>query len=64
MRIFIYILIALSFGIIAFNSTLLDFENLLKGDSAVALIGILAAACVIVLLIILLISRSIAEKSR
>ncbi len=64
MKIFIYILIVLSIGVIIYNSTLLDFENLLFGDSAIALIGILAATCVIVLLSILLISRKISDKSK
>ena len=64
MKIFIYILIILSIAVIIYNSTLLDFENLLFGDSAIALIGILAATCVIVLLSILLISRKISNKSK
>lgn len=49
-------------GLIVFNATKLDFGALFEGDSQVAMIGILAAACVLVLLTILLISRRIAGK--
>ena len=62
MRIFIYILIALSAIVIAYNVTVLDFKDLLSEDSAIALIGIVCAACVIVLLSILLTSKSIDRK--
>lgn len=64
MKIFIYILIAAAFGLILFNATHLDFDNLLEGESRVAAIGVLAAACVILLLVILTISRRIAEKRK
>lgn len=62
MKIFIYAIMVLALGLIVFNATKLDFGALLEGDSQVALIGILAAACVLVLLTILLISRRIAGK--
>ncbi|CAM3361240.1 hypothetical protein [Aequorivita lipolytica] len=62
MKIFIYILIALATGLIIFNSTKLDFDQLFIGDSAVAAISILAGLCAILLLGILLVSKSIAAK--
>lgn len=62
MKIFIYSLLVIAVGLIVYNSTFLDTNNLLSGDSATALVGILASSCVIVLMAILLISRSIAEK--
>lgn len=62
MKIFIYILILLSLGVIVYNFTLLDFDNLLGKTSAIALIGILSAACVIALMAILLTSKAIAKK--
>ncbi|RKS55572.1 hypothetical protein BC962_0537 [Gillisia mitskevichiae] len=64
MKIFIYILIALSAIVIAYNVTVLNFEDLLSEDSAVALIGIVCAACVIVLLSILLTSKAIDHKAK
>lgn len=64
MKIFIYILMALALAVIVYNSTLLDFNDLLAKDSSIALIGILAAAIVIVLLGILLTSKAIDRKHR
>ncbi|MGM1056041.1 MAG: hypothetical protein ACQEWG_09165 [Bacteroidota bacterium] len=64
MKIFIYILILLSIGVIAYNFTILDFEDMLAKESSIALIGILAAAIVIVLLGILLTSKAIDKKHR
>ena len=64
MKTFIYILIAIATGLIIYNSTFLDFENLFSGESATALIGVLCAGIVILLMVILLMSRSIAEKVR
>lgn len=62
MKIFIYILILLSVGVIAYNFTILDFDDMLAKESSIALIGILAAAIVIVLLGILLTSKAIDKK--
>lgn len=64
MKIFIYTLIVIAAGLIIYNFTFLDFGDLLAGDSATALIGVLASSCVILLMVILLMSRSIAEKTR
>lgn len=63
MKIFIYTLIVLAAGLILYNLTFLDFENLFSDESATALIGILASAIVIVLMVILLVSRAIARKA-
>ncbi len=62
MKIFIYILIALSAGLVIFNISELNFEHLFEGDSAVAFISVMAGLCAILLLTILLISRSIAAR--
>ena len=64
MRIFIYTLLAIAVGLIIFNITLLDFENLLQGNSLVALIGILASMCAVCILIIFRISKNIDERTR
>lgn len=63
MKVFIYILIAIAAGLIIYNFTFLDLDNTFSGDSATALIGILASACVILLMVILLMSRAIAKKA-
>ncbi|MCV6630201.1 MAG: hypothetical protein OIF50_10105 [Flavobacteriaceae bacterium] len=62
MKILSYILIILAFALAAFNITLIDMDNPLKGDSFIAIICIAAALCAIVLLLILLASKKIQEK--
>lgn len=64
MKIFIYMLMVLAVVVIIYNFTLLDFNNILGEQSALALIGILAAACVLVLMGILLTSKAIAKKEK
>lgn len=64
MKIFTYVLIIIALLLVVFNITKLDFDNLFKGDSSIAAIGILAAACVILLLLILRTSKRISEKEK
>lgn len=64
MKIFIYILILLSVIVIIYNFTILDFGDLLGERSALALIGIVSAVCVIVLMAILLTSKAIEKKHK
>ncbi|NAY91489.1 hypothetical protein GTQ34_06130 [Muricauda sp. JGD-17] len=56
------ILIVLALGLIAYNVTLVDFENPFQGDSTIALIGILASLCAVVLLLIFIASKKIEKK--
>ncbi len=53
------ILILLGIGLIAYNVTLINFENPLEGNSIIALIGIVAALCAIVLLLLFITSKKI-----
>ncbi|MBF4985731.1 hypothetical protein FNJ87_15835 [Nonlabens mediterrranea] len=62
MKIVIYILMALAAASIIFNATKLDFSNLFKGDSQIAVISILASLCVFILLAILQVSLKIKDK--
>ncbi|MDC8005956.1 hypothetical protein POV27_18025 [Aureisphaera galaxeae] len=64
MKIFTYILLIIGVGLIVLNATKLDFSDLLKGDSAVAVIGILAAACAILLALILRTSVKIKQRKK
>lgn len=64
MKIFTYILIAAAAALLTYNITKINFESPLQGDSSVALIGVVACLCAIVLLLILLVSKKIAEKSK
>ncbi|MCK5441197.1 MAG: hypothetical protein KAJ23_04840 [Maribacter sp.] len=56
------ILIALALILIAYNATLVDLNNPLEGNSTIALIGIVAALCAVVLLLIFLTSKKIQKK--
>ncbi len=64
MKIFTSILVVLALALIIFNITLLDFNHLLEGDSAVALIGIIASFCAIFILLIFRMSKAIEEKTK
>ena len=59
---FSIILIILALALIAYNVTLVDFEHPIQGDSTVALIGIVASLCAIVLLLIFMTSKKIQNK--
>ncbi|MFS4492934.1 hypothetical protein [Maribacter sp. 2308TA10-17] len=56
------ILILLAVALIAYNVTLVNFENPLEGNSVIALIGIVASLCAIVLLLIFMTSKKIEDK--
>ncbi len=55
-------LIILALGLIIFNVTLLDFQKPLMGESLIAVIGIFASLCAILLLTILWNSKKIEKK--
>lgn len=56
------ILIVVAVALIAYNVTIVNFDNLLEGDSIIALIGIIASLCAIVLLLIFTTSKKIKDK--
>lgn len=62
MKVFTYVLIAVALSLIIFNITLLDFKNLFEGESLIALIGIIASSCAILILLIFRMSKLIDEK--
>jgi hypothetical protein len=62
MKIFTYIIITIALGIIAFNISVLNFKNILEGDSLIALISIMTILCAVVILLIFRLSKSIDEK--
>jgi len=64
MRTFTYILIFLALALVIFNITLLDFDNLFQGDSLIALIGVIASLCAILILLIFRTSKVIEEKHK
>jgi len=62
MKFFIYFIIFLAVVFIGVSVSSLDLNALFEGDSANALIVILASLCIIILMSILLISRTISKK--
>lgn len=62
MKIFTTLLIVVAFALIAYNVTMLDFNNLFEDDSLVALIGIASALCALLILLIFRMSKKIEEK--
>ncbi|MDC6366322.1 MULTISPECIES: hypothetical protein [Flavobacteriaceae] len=56
------ILIIVALALITYNVTLVDFNNPLQGDSTIALIGIVASLCAIVLLLIFMTSKKVEKK--
>ncbi len=60
----IYLFIGIAIILILYNLTFLDFSNLFEGESSIALIGVFAGACVILLMLILRTSRKIEKKKR
>jgi hypothetical protein len=62
MKIFTYILIVLAIALIILNVFLLDFNKPLEGNSMIALIGIVASFCAVLILLIFRMSKKIEEK--
>jgi hypothetical protein len=50
-------------GLLIYNITIIDFNDLMAKDSKVAVACVLSSLCVIVLMLILLISREIKKKT-
>ncbi|SHI54550.1 hypothetical protein [Pseudozobellia thermophila] len=56
------VLLAIAIALMAYNATMIDFDAPLKGDSSVAVIGILAPLCAILLVLIYRTSKKIQDK--
>ena len=56
------VLIIIALALIAYNTTIINFENPLEGNSIIAIIGVVAALCAIVLLLIYITSKRIQDK--
>tara|TARA_B100000927_G_scaffold66255_1_gene52233 strand:- start:1456 stop:1662 length:207 start_codon:yes stop_codon:yes gene_type:complete len=64
MKVITRILMFLSIGMILFNLFQLNWQSPLEGKSLIALIGIIASSCALLLLIILEISKKILVISK
>lgn len=62
MKIFTNILLFIAVALILVNIYLLDFNNPFEGDSMVALIGIAASFCAVLILFIFRMSKKIEDK--
>lgn len=62
MKIFTNILLVIAIALIIVNICLVDFKNPTKGDSMVALIGIVASFCAVFILMIFRMSKMIETK--
>ena len=62
MKIFTTVLLVIAIGLIIFNVTMLNFENLFEGNSLTAVIGIVASICAVLILLIFMISKKIEQK--
>ncbi len=56
------ILVVCAVALIAYNVTLIDFENPFEGNSIVAVIGVMASLCAIVLILIFYTSKKIQKN--
>ena len=64
MKIFSYIVFAIATILIIFNLTKINFSQPFEGDSSIALIGVVAGLCAIVLILIFNISKTIDQKTK
>lgn len=64
MKIFTYIAVAIALGLIGFNLFQIDYKHPFEGNSTVAIIGVVAGICAILLLVLLLFSKIIVEKTK
>ncbi|WP_419213375.1 hypothetical protein ACNR9Q_04285 [Maribacter sp. X9] len=56
------IFIVIAIGLIAYNVTLVNFAHPFEKNSTIALIGIMASLCAIVLLLVFVTSKKIKDK--
>lgn len=64
MKIFSYIVFAIAAILIVFNLTKVNFNQPFEGDSSIALIGVVAGLCAIVLMLIFNVSKTIDQKTK
>lgn len=64
MKIFTYIVIVLAVLLIGLNISQIDTNNPFKGNSSVALIGVVATLCAVILIVILKMAKTIEEKTK
>ena len=64
MKNLIYVLGALALVLVVFNLFQIDYADPFTGDSLIAIIGVVAGLCAVLLLIILLLAKKIQQRMR
>ncbi|WMW78156.1 hypothetical protein RF683_01555 [Flavobacterium sp. 20NA77.7] len=64
MKIFSYIISIIACVTIAINAMKVDINHPLEGESTVALIGIVAALCAIIIVILYRLAKKVDEKTK
>ncbi len=64
MKIFSYIVFVIAIVLIVFNATKINFSQPFEGESSIALIGVVAGLCAIILVLIFKASKAIEEKTK
>jgi hypothetical protein len=64
MKIFTYIIIALSLITIVFNATKINFEKPFEGESTIAIIGIVASFCAILIVTLYTVAKKVVEQTK
>ena len=64
MKIFSYIIIALSVITIIFNATKIDFEKPFEGESTIAIIGTIASFCAILIVTLFRVAKKVVEQTK
>lgn len=64
MKIITYIIIALSIISIIFNATKINLEKPFEGESTVALIGVVAGFCAIVIMGLFIVAKKVLEQTK
>jgi hypothetical protein len=64
MKLFTYIIIALSLITIIFNATKIDFEKPFEGESTIAIIGIVASFCANLIVTLFTVAKKVEEQTK
>lgn len=64
MKIFNYLILIFAVLLVGYNAFRIDFSNPFQGESTVAIIGIVAAICAVLLLALLHFSKIISDKTK
>ena len=64
MKIFTYIIIALSLITIVFNATKINFEKPFEGESTIAIIGIVASFCAVLIVTLFMVAKKVVDQTK